>query len=291
MQAYFVRDVSPIEASTITSLSQAFAYFIAILLFGGVSDGHFNPAVSIGMAIAGKTSWIKLHAFIIVQFLGGYLGSLTVYGMYKDMFNKASSTFVDLPGSEMIWLSNRGVISIGSGFFNEIIVSLIFMMSFMAIKDMWNTRSPRYIQPFLIALVIIGLSYSLQLTTGIMLNPIRDLTPRLAALTLGWDSRDVMRSVWDEQWWAVGFFGPFIGAIIGSFLYIFLIGAQIKEDAEETIGEVVAYGNGTGGEQDPGHNQWRATVFIPKPQAAGRRGPPPPPMPLNSPYRGVQFQD
>jgi len=170
------------------------------------------------------------------------------------------------------------------------------MMGFMAIKDMWNTRAPRYIQSLLVGLLILGLSYAFQATTGVMLNPVRDFTPRLAAITLGWNSNSVMKSVWDDQWWAVGFFSPMIGAMVGSFLYIFLIGAQIKDDDDETIGELVAYGNSPGGGSDVdtgNHNQWRATVFIPKPQAAGRRmgAPAPPPMPIHSPYRGVQFQD
>lgn len=47
------------------------------------AGSHVNPAISIGMAIAGRLSWVKLHAFILVQILGGYLGSLFAYAMFK----------------------------------------------------------------------------------------------------------------------------------------------------------------------------------------------------------------
>jgi hypothetical protein len=177
-------------------------------------------------------------------------------------------------------------------YYPQIVISIIFMMSYMAIKDMWNTRAPRYVQALLIGIVIIGLGFAFAATTGVMINPVRELAPRIAAISLGWSSDSVMKSnAKGQQWWAVGFFAPFIGCMLGSILYIFLIGAQIKDDSEETIGEVVAYGDGQGPENN--QNQWRATVFIPKPHAAavGRRMAPSPPMNGNtSPYR-VQFQD
>ncbi len=163
---------------------------------------------------------------------------------------------------------------------------------------MWNSRSTRYSQGILIGLVVIGLGLSFGETTGVAINPVRDLCPRLAALSLGWSNNSVIKSFSrGDQWWTVGFFAPFIGAIIGSLLYIFVIGAQLRyDDGEENEGEIVT----VMGQEVPGHDRWRANVFVPRvpgngqPQSQGNGQGNGPPMIMNgrghSPYAKVQFR-
>ena len=38
-----------------------------VYAFGPISGGHFNPAVSLGLAVAGRFSWKDLVTYIIVQ--------------------------------------------------------------------------------------------------------------------------------------------------------------------------------------------------------------------------------
>lgn len=47
------------------------ALAVVILLGGSISGGHFNPAVSIMMAAAGKLPKADLLPYIIAQVLGG----------------------------------------------------------------------------------------------------------------------------------------------------------------------------------------------------------------------------
>jgi aquaporin Z len=58
------------------------ALAIAILLASSISGGHFNPAVSIVMASAGKISTTDLMPYIIAQILGG-LVALEIYKRFK----------------------------------------------------------------------------------------------------------------------------------------------------------------------------------------------------------------
>jgi len=58
------------------------ALAIAILLASNISGGHFNPAVSIVMASAGKISTTDLMPYIIAQILGG-LVALEIYKRFK----------------------------------------------------------------------------------------------------------------------------------------------------------------------------------------------------------------
>ncbi len=61
----------------------AFAAGVAVLTaayaVGGISGGHFNPAVSLGLAVAGRFEWKELPGYWIAQLVGGALAALIVY--------------------------------------------------------------------------------------------------------------------------------------------------------------------------------------------------------------------
>src|SRR6204780_2567845 len=50
-----------------------------VYAFGTISGGHFNPAVTLGAALARRIEWKVLPAYWIVQGVGGLLGALGVY--------------------------------------------------------------------------------------------------------------------------------------------------------------------------------------------------------------------
>jgi aquaporin Z len=55
---------------------------LIILIIGGISGGHVNPAVSITMAAAGKLPTVDLVPYCIAQILGG-LVALEIYKRFK----------------------------------------------------------------------------------------------------------------------------------------------------------------------------------------------------------------
>lgn len=55
---------------------------LIILIIGGISGGHVNPAVSIVMAAAGQLPTVDLVPYCIAQILGGLVG-LELYKRYK----------------------------------------------------------------------------------------------------------------------------------------------------------------------------------------------------------------
>ena len=46
---------------------------------GGISGGHFNPAVSVGLTVAGKLEPGALIPYIIAQLVGAVLAATTLY--------------------------------------------------------------------------------------------------------------------------------------------------------------------------------------------------------------------
>ena len=46
---------------------------------GPISGGHFNPAVSVGLAMGGRFSWGELPGYVIAQVLGAIVGGGILY--------------------------------------------------------------------------------------------------------------------------------------------------------------------------------------------------------------------
>jgi glycerol uptake facilitator-like aquaporin len=56
----------------------ALALLLVILVGGGISGGHFNPAVSLMFWAKGALNGMDLAGYVVAQALGG-LGALTAY--------------------------------------------------------------------------------------------------------------------------------------------------------------------------------------------------------------------
>tara|TARA_A100001015_G_C14755080_1_gene619116 strand:- start:266 stop:535 length:270 start_codon:yes stop_codon:yes gene_type:complete len=58
------------------------ALITVIYLGGSISGGHFNPAVSVMMALKGSITKVDLLPYVLAQVLGG-LTALQVYNLVK----------------------------------------------------------------------------------------------------------------------------------------------------------------------------------------------------------------
>ena len=66
------------------------ALFVAVYAVAASSGAHLNPAVSIGLAAAGKFSWGDVPVYAIGQFLGAMLGALLVWITYRQHFDQTA---------------------------------------------------------------------------------------------------------------------------------------------------------------------------------------------------------
>ena len=62
-------------------VSLAFGLTVLTMAYavGGVSGGHFNPAVTVGLATAGRFKWNDVPGYVVAQVVGGLLGALVLY--------------------------------------------------------------------------------------------------------------------------------------------------------------------------------------------------------------------
>lgn len=61
----------------------AFAFGLTVLTMayavGGISGGHFNPAVSLGLAVANRFSWAELIPYWVAQVIGAFAAAGTLF--------------------------------------------------------------------------------------------------------------------------------------------------------------------------------------------------------------------
>lgn len=55
---------------------------VLILIFGPISGGHFNPAVTLSLASARVFRWREVPIYLVAQFLGAFAGVMTAHLMF-----------------------------------------------------------------------------------------------------------------------------------------------------------------------------------------------------------------
>ena len=83
------------------ALATGCGLFVLIMMFAPVSGGHFNPAVSLAMALRGTLSRSELLAYIGAQIFGAFAGVAAVHAMF-GLSPFAASTHARLGGAQ-VW--------------------------------------------------------------------------------------------------------------------------------------------------------------------------------------------
>src|SRR5262249_54563327 len=69
-------------ALLVNSLATGAILVVLVLSLGPISGAHFNPAVTLGMAWAGDFAWTRVVPYLVVQLLGGVVGTAAAHGMF-----------------------------------------------------------------------------------------------------------------------------------------------------------------------------------------------------------------
>lgn len=200
----------------VITLGWGFAVMCGVLIAGPYSGAHLNPAVTLGLAIAGKFAWGEVLGYVIAQMLGGFAGAVLVYAFYRDHFAASAGNPEGMLGCfcTMPAIDNKS-----SNLFSEIVATLmlVFLILMLGTDDNANVGMGS-LGAFPVTCVIMSLGMSLGATTGYAMNPARDLSPRLAHFLLPIaGKRD---SGWSYSW--VPVLGPLVGAALAAALFLIL---------------------------------------------------------------------
>lgn len=204
----------------VISTAWALGVFIGIVVAGPYSGAHLNPAVSIGLAIAGDFSWELVPKYIFAQILGAMFGSTIAWLVYKDHFDATED-----PGLKFAPFGTVPAIrNYSSNLISEIVgTSVLIIVILYSTEPMLNDTNGTPIGlgslgalPVAFLVWVIGLS--LGGTTGYAINPARDFGPRLMHQLLPIKGKG--GSDWQYSW--VPILGPIIGAALAAGIYLLL---------------------------------------------------------------------
>jgi aquaporin Z len=166
---------------------------------GGISGGHFNPAVSLGLAVGGRFSWKELAPYWGAQVLGGVAGATVLF-----IIASGAPNFV--PGG----FASNGYGEFSPGHYGMLacVVAEVVLTAFFLIIILGATSDPA---PAALAPVAIGLALTLIHlisipVTNTSVNPARSLAVAIFAET------PALQQLW--VFWVAPLAGATLGALI-----------------------------------------------------------------------------
>jgi glycerol uptake facilitator len=197
----------------------ALAVFAGVVVAGPYSGAHINPAVTIGLAVAGKFPWAEVPLYILAQMIGAMIGAFLVWLIYKDHYDAATNandnlaTFCTGPG-----IRNTSINLAAEAIGTFVLVFVIFHFTDAKLGDGNTPVGLGSIGAIPVSLLVLAIGLSLGGPTGYAINPARDLGPRIVhALLPLVAKRD---SNWGYAWIPV--VGPLAGGVFGAIVYLWI---------------------------------------------------------------------
>ncbi|XP_040582079.1 aquaporin-9 [Lepeophtheirus salmonis] len=216
---------SPLIFSNFLSiaLGYGFALTIGIFVSGGVSGGHLNPAVTLAMASIKKMKWKLVPIYMIAQYIGAFLASGTLFGVYRDGiifveggYNKTEKTqgiFASYPSADI----NASVASLC---FDQILATALLIIIILAVTDDKNMKIISSLVPISIGLGLTAIHLSFGVNAGTAINPARDFAPRLFTFIVGYGSGPFVAG---KHFFWIPWILPHVGGVLGALIYEYMI--------------------------------------------------------------------
>jgi MIP family channel proteins len=183
----------------VVGLVHAFLLFGLIVMFGVVSGGHFNPAVTLAAAAIKRISPIDAVIYILAQLIGGVLGAFLTKALLLD---EGRASHWGTPQVSGLLSGNvAGGIVEAVGTFCLVLVILAAVFSKKSFKE-W---APLAIGTTLGFIVMVGGPL-----TGGSFNPARWFGPALAGDAL------------NSSWWLY-IVGPIVGSLLAAAVFRFVL--------------------------------------------------------------------
>ncbi|MCW2825440.1 MAG: porin [Aeromicrobium sp.] len=198
-----------LAAEGVGTLGISFAFGLTVLTgayaFGYVSGGHFNPAVTVGLATAGRFAWEDAPGYIVAQVVGATLAGAVILAIAEGNGDFVKGSF----GSNGYGDRSPGGYSLLAVFITEIVLTAFFLYV------IFGATAKRAAAGFA------GLSIGLALTLIHLISIPVDNTSVNPARSLGvawFAGADALQQVW------VFILAPVIGAAIAGFTHVLIVG-------------------------------------------------------------------
>ena len=194
-------------------ITMAWGLAVFVGVYAAYKTGaHLNPAVTIGLAVAGRdlaegipASATNIVVYFAAQMVGAILGATAVWLTYKKQFDQKADAAAKLG----VFATGPAVRSYGWNVVTEAVGTFVLLAWIIA-----SGKTPSGLGPLAVALVIVVIGLSLGGPPGYAINPARDLGPRIAHAFLPIPGKG--GSDWAYSW--VPVVGPIIGAVAAGLI-------------------------------------------------------------------------
>ena len=195
------------SGGSIGAVGVALAFGITLLVLayalGPISGCHVNPAVTLGMLAAGRTSPRDAVGYWVAQIIGGVMAGALVLGIAQGMPGGYNAQIAGLAANGY-GLHSPGGFSAASGFFLELILTGLLVMTVLAATDV---KAPVGFAGIAIGLALfLGNLLAIPVTNA-SINPARSIGP--AVFVGGW----AMQQLW------LFLVAPLLGSLCAVYLY------------------------------------------------------------------------
>ncbi|UDF28893.1 UNVERIFIED_ORG: aquaporin Z [Roseateles sp. XES5] len=185
-------------------LGVSFAFGLTVLTMaytvGGISGGHFNPAVSLGLTVAGKFPASSLVPYIVAQVVGAVAAAAVLYLIASGKAGFAAGGFASNGYGEL----SPGGYSLTAALVAEVVLTAFFLI---IILGSTHGRAPAGFAPIAIGLGLTLIHLVSIPVTNTSVNPARSTGVALFAETAA------LSQLW--LFWLA----PLLGAVVGGVIW------------------------------------------------------------------------
>jgi aquaporin Z len=184
-------------------VSLAFGLTVLTMAYavGGISGGHFNPAVSVGLMMGGRFAAKDLLPYIIAQVLGAIAASFTLYIIASG---KADFSTAGGFASNGFGARSPGGYTMMACLVAEVVLTFFFLLIILGATD---KRAPAGFAPIAIGLALTLIHLVSIPVTNTSVNPARSTGPALFA------GAEAISQLW--LFWVA----PLVGAALAGIVY------------------------------------------------------------------------
>lgn len=175
------------------ALAQGLTIAVMVSAFGAISGGHFNPAITLGVFVAGKLEALRAGAYVLAQLAGALIAGVLLANMFSDTGKSLVAAGTPSVGASATALQAIAV---------EMVLTFFLVVVYFG--TMVDARAPK------IGGLAIGLTLTLDILaggpiSGGAMNPARAFGPALAS------------GQWNKQF--VYWIGPLLGGAVAGLIY------------------------------------------------------------------------
>ncbi|MCB5205551.1 aquaporin Z [Neorhizobium sp. T786] len=187
-------------------VSLAFGLTVLTMAYavGSISGGHFNPAVSLGLAVANRFDWKEVGPYWVAQVVGGGMGAVVLYAVASGAADFTADGFA----SNGYGVNSPGGYDLISAFIAEVVLTAAFLVIIIGAT---SKAAPAGFAPLSIGMGLTLIHLISIPVTNTSVNPARSTAVAFFA------ENGAFGQLW--LFWVA----PLIGATIGGLIWTLLL--------------------------------------------------------------------